>query len=115
MRIVRIVQVVTLVVLGVYGVIVHNANPDPLALPGLVPLSPALVVLAAAVVAFLVGWLPTRLRVWRRSREVTRLERRIAELEQHVPNYDRTPATAVIPDRDALGDEEDRSLEDVHR
>lgn len=114
MRIVRIVQVVALVIIGAYGVIVHNANPEPLALPGLLSLPPSLVLLVTAVVAFLVGWLPARLRAWRRGREVARLERRILELEQHVPSYDRTPTAPVIPDRVAPP-VEDRPVEDVHR
>lgn len=113
MRIVRTVQIVTLIVIGVYGIIVHNANPEPLALPGLLSLPPALVILFAVVVSFLAGWLPARLRAWRKTREVARLERRIAELEQHVPNYDRRPAAPVIPDRVAPPEEEPSAVEDV--
>ena len=101
MRVVRILQVVALVLLFAYGVMVHNANPEPLALPYLVPVSPAAALLVAIVIAFLMGWIPPRLRAWRRSREVARLERRIAELEQHVPAYDLRPGTPVIPDRNA--------------
>lgn len=112
MRILRIVQVGTLVIIGAYGVVVHNANPEPLALPGLLSLPPALVLLVVAVTSFAAGWIPTRLRAWRRSREVVRLERRIAELEQHVPSYDRTPVAPVIPDRVAPSEDE-LAVEDV--
>lgn len=112
MRIVRIVQVATLVVIGAYGVVIHNANPEPLALPGLLSLPAALVLLVVAVASFAAGWIPATVRAWRRSREVVRLERRVAELEQHVPSYDRTPAAPVIPDRVAPAEDE-RGLEDV--
>jgi len=98
-RIVRIVQIVILIVAVVYVAIVQNANPDALALPGLLPLPVWLVVALTAILAFLAGWVPATVRAWRLRREVGRLERRVADLESHVPSYDRAPAAPVIPDR----------------
>lgn len=99
MRIVRILQIVALVLLAVYGAMLHDANPEPLALPWLVPMPPVLVLLLVAIVAFLAGWIPPRVRLWRRGRETVRLRRRVAELEQHLPSYDLRPSPPVIPDR----------------
>ena len=99
MRIVRILQIVALALLVIYGVMVHNANPQLLALPGLLSLPPMLVLVGVVVLTFLLSWIPPRLQVWRRDRDVARLQRRVAELEQHVPNYDLHPTRPVIPDR----------------
>lgn len=95
----RIVQVVILVLATTYLVIVQGANPAPLALPGLLPLPLWLVVVGVAVAAYVAGRLPAGLRAWRARREVNRLERRVAELESHVPSYDRSSDAPVIPDR----------------
>lgn len=99
MRIVRIVQIAIALLAIVYVSIVQNANPEPLALPGLLPLPVWLVVSLTAVISFLAGWLPATVRAWRRGREVNRLERRVADLESHVPSYDRASSAPVIPDR----------------
>ncbi len=99
MRIVRVIQIVIAVLAIVYVAIMQNANPAPLALPGLLPLPVWLVIVLTAVASFLAGWLPATLRAWRRRREVARLERRVADLESHVPSYDRVSSAPVIPDR----------------
>ncbi len=99
MRIVRIVQIVILIVVVVYVAVVQNANPDPLALPWLLSLPVWLVVALTAILSFLAGWVPATVRAWRLRREVSRLERRVADLESHVPSYDRARAAPVIPDR----------------
>ena len=61
--------------------------------------TPHIGLVAVAVLTFLLSWIPPRLEVWRRDRDVARLQRRVAELEQHVPNYDLHPTPVVIPDR----------------
>lgn len=99
MSIGRIVQLVVVVVATVYVVIVQGANPAPLALPGLLPLPLWLVLAVTAVVAFGIGRIPPAWKAWRNRREIQKLERRIAELESHVPSYDRSTDTPVIPDR----------------
>jgi hypothetical protein len=95
----RIVQVVILVLATIYLVIMQSANPAPLALPGLLPLPLWLIVAGVGVGAYVAGRLPAGLRAWRARREVQRLERRVAELESHVPSYDRSSDAPVIPDR----------------
>lgn len=101
MRIVRVVQIVIVIVAVVYVAAVQNANPDPLALPWLLSLPVWLVVALTATLSFLAGWVPATVRAWRLRREVRRLERRVSDLESHVPSYDRARAAPVIPDRAA--------------
>lgn len=99
----RIVQLVLLVGLVAYLVMMHNANPTNLILPFMLPLPPVAVIVVALIVGWLVGWLPSRLTLWRKKREVRGLQKKIAELEQHVPRYDQTDDstdTPVIPDRE---------------
>ena len=98
MKALRIVQFALVVVAAIYLVLIHNANPTNVILPFAIPLPPALAILVALIVGWLVGWLPARLRAWRRGREIARLERRVRELEAHLPGYDREGAP-VIPDR----------------
>lgn len=101
MKAVRILQIFVVIALVVYFVLLHAANPTLIDLPFFLALPPALVVAMALVVGWLLGWLPGRIAVWRRARELRRLRQRVAELEQHVPSYDKTPEenTPVIPDR----------------
>lgn len=115
MRIVRIVQIVILIVAVVYVAVMQNANPDALSLPGLLPLPVWLVVGLTAVLSFLAGWLPATVRAWRHGREVSRLERRVADLESHVPSYDRARTAPVIPDRapPAVSDDSDAEKRSV--
>ncbi|HKI57872.1 MAG TPA: lipopolysaccharide assembly protein LapA domain-containing protein [Trueperaceae bacterium] len=103
MRALRIVQMVALVLLALYLVAFNNLNPDPLTMPLLpmvIPLPPILIVVAALVIGWLVGWLPPRIKLWRRNREVRRLRDQVAALERHgdLRAYD-LPQAAVIPDR----------------
>lgn len=99
MRIGRIVQLVVLIAAIAYLVVIQTANPAPLALPALLPLPIWIVLFGTALAAYLAGWLPAQLRAWRNRREMQRLERRVAELESHVPSYDASHQPAVIPDR----------------
>ncbi|MDZ7801530.1 MAG: LapA family protein [Trueperaceae bacterium] len=116
MRVLRIAQVVLLALLIGYGVVFHNANPQPLALPGLLPLPASLVILLAVLIAFLSGRVPPSIRGWRQRRELARLKRRITDLEQHVPSYDRDVSAPVIPDRAAAPEpEEPRDTERSRR
>lgn len=106
----RIVSILLLVLLIVYLLLFHGANPVLVELPLLLgfvpPLPVSYVVIFVLVVGWLVGWLPSRIVAWRRSREIRRLEKRIAEL---TPNYAPLPAETthqtgefpVIPDRGA--------------
>jgi len=46
-----------------------------------------------------VTWVPAWWSALQSKRQVQRLERRIAELESHLPSYDTGRSTPVIPDR----------------
>ena len=100
----RILQLVLVIVLALYLVAFNNVNPDPLTLPllpMLIPMPPVIVVIVALLGGWLVGWLPTRMALWRRAREVRRLRQRLNELEgtnttRGTDDVERAP---VIPDR----------------
>jgi uncharacterized integral membrane protein len=100
---VRILQLVLLVLLALYLVAFNNMNPDPLTLPLLpmvIPLPPVLIVIAALLGGFLVGWVPPRVALWRRNRENRRLRDRVAALEPHgEPEHEGFERPVVIPDR----------------
>ena len=109
MKSARIIQVVLVIALMIYLVLLNRGNPDssislPLTDRFLPPLPPAWVLALVIVASWLVGWLPGRLVLWRKGREVRQLRRKIQELEQHVPSYDqdRQGAKPVIPDRNPL-------------
>jgi len=99
---VRILQVVLLVLAALYLVLFNNLNPEPVNLPLLllVPVAPVFVVLAALIGGWLIGWLPPRLELWRRGREIRRLRQRLADLEQSSSRHEAPDTlTPVIPDR----------------
>lgn len=98
-RAARFVSLFVLVVVAVYLVLLHSANPAVLDLPFMLPLAPALVIAIALGLGWLLGWLPARVALWRRGRELRRLRRRLEEIEQHVPSYDSEGVEPVIPDR----------------
>lgn len=97
MKPLRIVQIVLLVLVLIYLLLLHNQNPTNLAMPFFLSLPPALVIAVALLAGWLVGWSLGRLGRWRQLRELQALQRRIDELEQHLPNFDER--AAVIPDR----------------
>lgn len=103
MKALRIVQIVALVLLALYLVAFNNLNPDPLTLPLLpmvIPLPPVLIVVVALVGGWLVGWLPPRIKLWRRNRDVRRLRARLEELEAPSDRSAYGPQQGpVIPDR----------------
>ncbi|MCY4355788.1 MAG: hypothetical protein OXC09_13640 [Truepera sp.] len=109
MKSARIIQVVLVIALIIYLVFLDRDNPGssitlPLTDRFLPPLPPAWILALVIVASWLVGWLPGRLTLWRKGREVRQLRRKIQELEQHVPSYDqdRQGAKPVIPDRNPL-------------
>lgn len=118
MKAARIVQLLLIVLAAVYLWLFHSANPDYVELPYLFrilpPLPVGLVVVVALLIGWLVGWAPTRLALWRRGRELRRLqaafdeERRRAAADSVPLNpYLTEPEIPVIPDRPY-----DPSLED---
>jgi len=61
----RITVLVVLTLVAVYVAIVHQANPVPIALPGLLSLPLWLILLGTGLLAYLAGWLPGAIRTWR--------------------------------------------------
>ena len=101
MKVARIFQFVLLVVIALYLLWLHSANQDFVNLPGLVDLPAAIVIATALLLGWLMGWLPTRLALWRKRREVTKLQKRVDALERRLPTYqtERYDDDPVIPDR----------------
>jgi hypothetical protein len=100
LKAIRIVQVITLVLLAVYVAIFHAANPETVRLPGLISMPVAIVVAFGMGVAWLLGWLPARVRIWRLERKLMTLRsERDRLLDQLQPEGVGSVAGPVIPDR----------------
>ena len=100
MKAVRIVQVVVLVLVAIYLAVLHVANPERIPLPGLISMPISVVLTVAIVLAWLTGWLPSRLRVWRLERKLEAVrDERDRLLEQLDPSRGASGAEPVIPDR----------------
>ncbi|MFO8149595.1 MAG: hypothetical protein R6T93_04835 [Trueperaceae bacterium] len=104
MKALRIAQVIALVLVAVYVLLFHNANPGTVEMPLFGPMPPSLLVAAVAVVAWLIGWLPGRLRIWRLERKLTATQ---AERDTLSTDLDRArrsePSDPIIPDRASGG------------
>lgn len=110
MKGVRIVQLILVVLVAVYLWLFHSANPVLVELPLTRTFLPQLpvgfVVIAALLVGWLIGFLPGRLILWRRNRELRRANQELLELRQRdeIPvqqtgTYYPAPSVPVIPDR----------------
>ena len=102
MKVLRIAQVIVLVALAAFILLLHNANPANLLMKPLPSMPPALVISIVAVGAWLVGWLPGRLRVWRLQRKLSAAEADRDTLTLDLESARRSePSDPVIPDRQA--------------
>ncbi len=102
MKPMRILQIVLAALALVYLLLLHNQNQATLSMPFFLSMPPALVVGITLVLGLGLGWVWGRLALWRQTREMKRLNARIAELEQHLPNFGPgSPAAPIIPDREA--------------
>ncbi len=112
MKGVRIVQLILLVLVAVYLWLFHSANPDMVELPltrAFLPQLPVgFVVIAALLIGWLIGFVPGRILLWRKNRELRRLNKELAELRQRpeaptnvyqTGTYYPAPEVPVIPDR----------------
>lgn len=112
MKGVRIVQLILLVLVAIYLWLFHSANSDMVELPltrvFLPQLPVGFVVIAALLVGWLIGFLPGRILLWRRNRDLRRANKELVELrtrpERPVSVYQtgtyHAPAEIpVIPDR----------------
>jgi uncharacterized integral membrane protein len=106
---VRLLQIVIVLAAGAYLVLLHDLNETDVALPFLISLPPAVILVLALALGWLLGWTPAAVKAVRRGRELKRLRRRVAELEGH-ESVQATDdfETPVIPDRrPTLSDEQD--------
>ncbi len=104
MKAFRIIQIIVLVVIVAYLFLVNNYNPTWTELPFLFSLPSAVVIAIALAFGWLIGWLFGLSSTWGKTREVSRLKKRVAELERNEPtvtavNIGREPEAPVIPDR----------------
>ncbi len=100
MKALRIAQVIALVLVAVYVLLFHNANPATVAMPLLGAMPPALLVAIVAVLAWLIGWLPGRVRTWSLERKLASLRTERDELSADLATARRgEPSAPVIPDR----------------
>jgi uncharacterized membrane protein (DUF485 family) len=104
----RIIQIVILLALVAYLFLMNNYNPQWLELPFLISLPSALVVGIGLLLGWFVGWIFGQSGNWSKNRELSRLKKRVAELEKQEPrvtavNISRDPETPVIPDRTVAG------------
>jgi uncharacterized integral membrane protein len=97
----RIVQLVALLLVAVYVVLFHYANPESVRLPLLISVPPSLVVVLTALLAWLVGWLSGRARLWGLERRLRRADADLVVLHGELESHRRgEPSDPVIPDRD---------------
>lgn len=97
---VRLLQIVIVLAAGAYLVLLHDLNEVNVFLPFLFSLPPAVVVVLALLLGWLLGWAPSTIRGMRRIRENRRLRRRVEELEKWDPERTVTDEEGpVIPDR----------------
>jgi uncharacterized integral membrane protein len=100
----RIAQVIALVLVAVYVLLFHNANPGTVDMPLLPAMPPALLVATVAVVAWLIGWLPGRLRIWRLERKLAAAHAERDSLSTDLAHARRAePSDPIIPDRASGG------------
>jgi Lipopolysaccharide assembly protein A domain len=100
----RIIQIILLIAVVAYLFLINNYNPNWTELPFLISLPSALVIAVGVLLGYLAGWLFGRSGTWGRTREVSRLKKRLAELERSEPkvtavNITRDQEPPVIPDR----------------
>ena len=100
MKALRIAQVIALVLIAVYILLFHNANPATVAMPLLPSMPPALLLALVALIAWFVGWLPGRMRVWRLTRRLATAEADRQALALELDRARRSePSDPIIPDR----------------
>jgi len=96
----RIAQVIALVLVAVYVLLFHNANPANVAMPLLPAMPPALLIAVVAVLAWLIGWLPGRVRIWSLERKLAALRAERDTLSTDLAIARRAePSDPIIPDR----------------
>jgi uncharacterized integral membrane protein len=100
----RIIQIVILVALVGYLFWLNNWNSQWIELPFLISLPSGVIIGAGILLGWIIGWAFGGSGTWSKTREVSRLKKRIAELEKGEPritavNISRDAEPPVIPDR----------------
>lgn len=103
MKALRIVQIILLLALVGYLFWI-NTSGQWISLPYLIDLPVGIVLGAGIFLGWLVGWFFGQMGTWSKNRELSRLKKRVAELEKQEPrvtavNISRDSETPVIPDR----------------
>jgi len=113
LKAVRLLQIVLLIAAVLYLVLLHDMNDLNVVLPFLIPVPPALAIVAALGIGALLGWLPGLPRRIARGRELRNLRKRLAELEGGAAVTSSKPFSQrpVIPDREPTGGTGTRSME----
>ena len=115
MKAIRLLQILLALAAIAYLFLLHDMNEMNVVLPYLGAVPPALVILVALALGFLLGWLPPTLRLLAKRRELPRLRRRLADSEGHgVPAYAGSGETPVIPDREPPAPAQEYVKEDAY-
>jgi len=107
---VRIVQLILVLLVGAYLWLFHSANPVLVELPLTRTFLPQLpvgfVVIATLLIGWLIGFLPGRVVLWRRNRDLRKATQELAAAQQReatsmkqTGTYYPAPSVPVIPDR----------------
>jgi hypothetical protein len=104
MKALRIIQIILLIIVVAYLFLINNYNPNWTELPFLISLPSAVVLSIGILLGYLAGWVFGRGGTWSKTREVSKLKKRLAELERSEPkvtavNITRDAEAPVIPDR----------------
>lgn len=102
MKAFRIIQLIGFVMVGGYLLLLHLDNDRNINMPFFISMPPAIVIAVGILLGFVAGLVPGQIGLWRKSREMRKKDRRIRELEQHLPNYRSMTDDEdgpVIPDR----------------
>ncbi len=78
-----------------YLVMLHFQNPTPISLPFFISLPPAIVAAAAFLLGFLTELIPSRMALWRKSRELRKIKKEISKLQEKFPSFAGSKAQEV--------------------
>ena len=100
----HIILALFVITLVVYLALLQNSDPNQsgIYLPFLrARLQTGWVLAFLITFSWLIGWIPGKIALWRKGKEIRTLNKKIQDLEQHVPSYDQDILgdKPVIPDR----------------
>lgn len=83
----QILRLLFFLVAIAYLVMLHFQNPTPISLPFFISLPPAIVAATAFLLGFLTELIPSRMALWRKSRELNKIKREISKLQDKFPSF----------------------------